>query len=318
MSAGHEAMPVVMSWKNSSVMLVTMPTHASDAHVAVVRGLSLTPSSLSVALSSDSARLRPRPWLSGSPHEDISSPILEVAPPHVLSENGVRAEVRPHSEAVLSTLILRKPASMSCKAAPGVVRHAGHEAHARSRRASGRGAGRAITAAAAATAATAATGGRTYGRPALAAGIVILAAAGCGALRWSEPLVLAGLFTSLGLLAARGGHLADLGRRAQARIERERSEGRGQAARVESGEERLGQQLGRVDSRHVGKRSSTRCQARDHVLHHRPHEDIPPILATAPMHDVEGVAETEPGPEIRPLLEIDTPGIRLLQAETAA
>eukprot|EP00964_Phaeocystis_antarctica_P061791 scaffold36955_cov69-Phaeocystis_antarctica.AAC.5 len=66
------------------------PTHASEAHVAAVRGLSASSSSSSSSL----------------PHEDIS-PILIIAPTHVLSETGVRAEARPHSEAVLSTLILR-------------------------------------------------------------------------------------------------------------------------------------------------------------------------------------------------------------------
>ena len=59
----HEAKPVDMSSKASSVMLETKPAHASEAHVAVVRGV-------------------PPPL--PSPHED-SSPNLAIAPMHVLS-----------------------------------------------------------------------------------------------------------------------------------------------------------------------------------------------------------------------------------------
>ena len=50
--------------------------HAADAHVAGVRGLS-----------------------SSFPQEDIS-PILDIAPAHVLSESGESAEDRAQSEAV--------------------------------------------------------------------------------------------------------------------------------------------------------------------------------------------------------------------------
>eukprot|EP00964_Phaeocystis_antarctica_P061790 scaffold36955_cov69-Phaeocystis_antarctica.AAC.4 len=80
-------MPVETSCKASSVMLDTKPTHASDAHVAGVRGVP--------SLSSSSSSL---------PHEDIS-PILVIAPTHVLSETGVRAVVRPQPEAALRAII---------------------------------------------------------------------------------------------------------------------------------------------------------------------------------------------------------------------
>eukprot|EP00964_Phaeocystis_antarctica_P061792 scaffold36955_cov69-Phaeocystis_antarctica.AAC.6 len=94
-SAGHEAMPVVMSCNASSVMLDMKPTHVSDAHVAGVRGV------LSSSLSSSSSSS------SSLPHEENSSPILEYAPSHVLGEAGVRTEVRSHSEAAWSTAPLR-------------------------------------------------------------------------------------------------------------------------------------------------------------------------------------------------------------------
>eukprot|EP00964_Phaeocystis_antarctica_P016109 scaffold8918_cov59-Phaeocystis_antarctica.AAC.2 len=72
----HEARPVDMSCKASSVTLAIKPAQASNAHVAAVRGFSASSPS--------------------SPQEDIS-PILVTAPMHVLSDSGVRAEVRPHA-----------------------------------------------------------------------------------------------------------------------------------------------------------------------------------------------------------------------------
>ena len=58
----HVAKPVDMSCTASSVMLAMKAAHAADAHVAGVRGLS-----------------------SSFPQEDIS-PILDIAPAHVLSD----------------------------------------------------------------------------------------------------------------------------------------------------------------------------------------------------------------------------------------
>ena len=72
----HVAKPVDMSCTASSVMLAMKHTQAADAHVAGVRGLS-----------------------SLFPQEDIS-PILDIAPAHVLSESGESAEDRPQSEAI--------------------------------------------------------------------------------------------------------------------------------------------------------------------------------------------------------------------------
>eukprot|EP00964_Phaeocystis_antarctica_P042363 scaffold24277_cov73-Phaeocystis_antarctica.AAC.2 len=65
-----------MFCKASSVTLAMKLAHAPEAHVAAVRGLSASSPS--------------------SPHEDIS-PILVIAPMHVLSDSGVSAEIRPHA-----------------------------------------------------------------------------------------------------------------------------------------------------------------------------------------------------------------------------
>ena len=75
-----------MSCKTSSVTLAMVPTHASEAHVAVVRGV---PPPLS------------------SPHED-SSPNLAIAPMHVLSDSDGDddgAELAPGPEIRPSLLI---------------------------------------------------------------------------------------------------------------------------------------------------------------------------------------------------------------------
>ena len=134
----HKAKPVAMSCRASSVMLNMKPTHASDAHVAGVRGGpspppplppplpllqgaeptadQLWPPALSywqqpTAVHSDG----PSPLFSQVsspvwaflPHEEDISPILVAAPRHELSDSGVRAEVRPQSEAALRALIAK-------------------------------------------------------------------------------------------------------------------------------------------------------------------------------------------------------------------
>eukprot|EP00964_Phaeocystis_antarctica_P017240 scaffold9507_cov40-Phaeocystis_antarctica.AAC.2 len=72
------------------------------------------------------------------------------------------------------------------------------------------------------------------------------------------------------LVAAFARHAGVLGNGTLASGERWRSEGGGQAARVECGEERLGQRSGRKEGSSIrGIVSGARCEARDHIRHHR-------------------------------------------------